>query len=109
MSTISVSRRFLGSRSGRGVLIHFGLCAALSAGVGLGFFYFSLNWFKEHKSEEKFIALRLVDAFVTDYSAIRSQFGATAPVPATFRAHAIEAFNKGRGADTDFRLQWVGR
>jgi diguanylate cyclase (GGDEF)-like protein/PAS domain S-box-containing protein len=109
MRNVSVVRRFIGSRSGRGFLVHLALCAALSASVGLGFFYFSVNWFKEHKSEEKFIALRLVDAFVTDYSAIRSQFGTTAPVPATFRAHAIEAFNKGRTNSNDFRLQWVGR
>jgi diguanylate cyclase (GGDEF)-like protein/PAS domain S-box-containing protein len=109
MRNVSVVRRFLGSRSGRGFLVHLALCATLSAAVGLGFFYFSVNWFKEHKSEEKFIALRLVDAFVTDYSAIRAQFGTTAPVPATFRAHAIEAFNKGRATSNDFRLQWVGR
>ena len=110
MSNGSVGRRFLGSRSGRGFLIHLGLCAALSAAVGLGFFYFSLTWFKAHKSEEKFIALRLVDAFVSDYSALRSRLGgAEAPVPATFRAHAIEVFNKRRGAEADFRLQWVGR
>ena len=85
------------------------MCAVLSAAVGLGFYYFSLNWFKAHKGEEKFIALRLVDAFVSDYSALRSKFGADAPVPATFRAHAIDAFNKKRGTDSDFLLQWVGR
>ncbi len=77
--------------------------------VGYGFYYFSLNWFKEHKSGEKIIALQLVDAFVTNYSAIRSQFGQDAPVPASFRAHAIEAFNKQNGDNSDFRLRSVGR
>ena len=72
--------------------------------VGCGFYYFSLDWFKEHKSREKIIALQLVDAFVTNYSAIRSQFGQSAPVPASFRAHAIEAFNKQNGDNSDFRL-----
>jgi len=52
-------------------------------GGWLRFLFFSLNWFKEHKSSEKIIALQLVDAFVTNYSAIRSQFGKDAPVPAS--------------------------
>jgi diguanylate cyclase (GGDEF)-like protein len=81
----------------------------LSAAVAYGFHYFSLNWFVEHKSDEKVIALRLVDAFVTNYSAIRSQFGQNAPVPASFRAHAIEAFNKRASDNSDFRLRSVGR
>jgi diguanylate cyclase (GGDEF)-like protein/PAS domain S-box-containing protein len=97
------------SRSGRGFLLHLGVCAMLSAAVGYGFHYFSLNWFMEHKSDEKVIALRLVDAFVTNYSALRSQFGPDAPVPASFRAHSIEAFNKRGGDNSDFRLRWVGR
>ena len=81
----------------------------LSAAVGCGFYYSNLNWFVEHKSQEKLTALRLVDAFVTNYSAVRSQFGAGAPVPSTFRAHSIEEFNKQLGADGIFRLRWVGR
>jgi diguanylate cyclase (GGDEF)-like protein len=97
------------SRSGRGFLLHLGVCAMLSAAVGYGFHYFSLNWFMEHKSDEKIIALRLVDAFVTNYSAVRSQFGPNAPVPASFRAHAIDAFNKRVGDNSDFRLRSVGR
>jgi diguanylate cyclase (GGDEF)-like protein/PAS domain S-box-containing protein len=101
--------RFIRSRSGRGFLLHLSLCAALSVAVGYGFYYFSLNWFKQHKSSEKIIALQLVDAFVTNYSAIRSQFGQSAPVPASFRAHAIEAFNKQNGDNSDFRLASVGR
>src|SRR5580692_6025485 len=101
--------RFMGSRSGRGFLLHLSICATLSVGVGYGFYYFSLNWFKEHKSSEKIIALQLVDAFVTNYSAIRSQFGNDAPVPASFRAHAIEAFNKQNGQNSEFRLASVGR
>ena len=64
--------RFMGSRSGRGFLVHLGVCAALSVAVGCGFYYFSLNWFQEHKSSEKITALQLVDAFVTNYSALRS-------------------------------------
>jgi len=109
MIKLSSVKRFTRSRSGRGFLLHLGVCAILSAAVGYGFHYFSLNWFMEHKSDEKIIALRLVDAFVTNYSAVRSQFGPGAPVPASFRAHAIDAFNKRVGDNSDFRLRSVGR
>jgi diguanylate cyclase (GGDEF)-like protein/PAS domain S-box-containing protein len=109
MNDLSRSWRFVRSRSGRGFLVHLGLCAALSVAIGYGFYYFSVNWFKEHKSNEKITALQLVDAFVTNYSAIRSQLGQAAPVPASFRAHAIEAFNKKNGNNSEFRLAWVGR
>src|ERR1700732_2526723 len=109
MSELPPVWRFMGSRSGRGFLLHLCICAALSVTVGFGFYYFSLDWFKEHKGSEKVIALRLVDAFVANYSAIRSQFGKDAPVPASFRAHAIEAFNKKNGDNSDFRLASVGR
>jgi diguanylate cyclase (GGDEF)-like protein/PAS domain S-box-containing protein len=109
MSELPPVWRFMRSRSGRGFLLHLSLCAMLSVAVGFGFYYFSLNWFKEHKSSEKIIALQLVDAFVTNYSAVRSQFGSGAPVPASFRAHAIEAFNKQNGNNSDFHLASVGR
>jgi hypothetical protein len=109
MIKLSSVKRFMRSRSGRGFFLHLGICALLSAAVGYGFHYFSLNWFMEHKSDEKIIALRLVDAFVTNYSAVRSQFGQNAPVPASFRAHAIEDFNKGAGDNSDFRLRSIGR
>jgi hypothetical protein len=92
-------------RSGRAFLLQVGLCAVLSAAVACGFYYSSLNWFVAHKSEEKATALRLVDAFVTTYSSVRSQLGGSAPVPATFRAHSIEAFAKQLGGDDVFRLR----
>jgi signal transduction histidine kinase len=109
MGVLSDSRRFLRSKSGRILLLYLGFCAVLSGVIGAGFYYSNLRWFKEHKSQEKVTALQLVDAFVTDYAAVRSRFGAEAPVPATFRAHSIERFNAQRESDTDFRLRWVGR
>ena len=109
MSELPPVWRFMRSRSGRGFMLHLGLCAVLSVTVGSGFYYFSLDWFKEHKSREKIVALQLVDAFVTNYSAVRSQFRQDAPVPASFRAHAIEAFNKQNGDSSDFHLASVGR
>jgi diguanylate cyclase (GGDEF)-like protein/PAS domain S-box-containing protein len=108
MANVPTVWRFMRSRSGRGFLLHLSICAVLSVAVGYGFYYFSLNWFKDHKSAEKITALQLVDAFVANYAAIRSQFGESAPVPAAFRAHAIEAFNKQNGDNSDFRLRSVG-
>jgi diguanylate cyclase (GGDEF)-like protein/PAS domain S-box-containing protein len=52
--------------------------------------------------------LHLSICAVLSYAAIRSQFGEGAPVPASFRAHAIEAFNKQNGDSFDFRLRSVG-
>jgi diguanylate cyclase (GGDEF)-like protein/PAS domain S-box-containing protein len=109
MNELSQFWRFMGSRSGRGFLVHLGICAALSIGIGCGIYYLSLNWFEQHKSSEKIAALQLVDAFVTNYSAVRSELGPSAPVPASFRAHAIEAFNKQNKDNSEFRLSSVGR
>ena len=83
--------------------------AVLSSAVAYGFYETSLAWFNEHKSEEKITALRLVEAFVDNYSRLRQSLGADAPVPATFRAHSIELFTKAGGNSDAFRLQWVGR
>ena len=101
--------RFLGSRSGQWFILYLCLCQLLAAGVGYGFYASNLGWFKEHKSEEKITALQLVDAFVNTYSALRTQLSARdAPVPASFRANAIGAFNLAHGDDSIFNLQMVG-
>jgi methyl-accepting chemotaxis protein len=68
-----------------------------------------LKTFVAQKADEKATALELVSAFVTTYSSVRSQFGQDAPVPATFRAHSIESFNKQLGSTGTFKLRWVGR
>jgi diguanylate cyclase (GGDEF)-like protein/PAS domain S-box-containing protein len=80
----------------------------LAAVVGWGFYYSSVSWFKEHKSQEEVTTLRLVDAFVANYSSLRKQLGPDAPVPATFRAHSIDAFNAKNGRGGEFRLSAVG-
>jgi len=103
-------RRFFSSRAGLNLLIFMVFSAALAAGIGYGVYRFSLNAFTASKSEEKVTALELVDAFVTNYSEVRTAFGsADAPVPATFRAHSIERFNAARKSDDTLRLRWVGR
>jgi diguanylate cyclase (GGDEF)-like protein/PAS domain S-box-containing protein len=105
----SASRRFLLSKSGSGLLLYLIFCAVVSVAVGCGLYSSNLNRFREHKGEEQVVALRLVDAFVTTYSGVSSQLGSDAPVPATFRAHSIEAFSKQQGSGDNFQLRWVGR
>jgi signal transduction histidine kinase len=109
MGPLARCARFLGARSGQGFILYLCFCQLLAAGVGYGFYASNLSWFKEHKSEEKITALQLVDAFVGSYTALRTQLSATnAPVPATFRADSIAAFNKAHGDDSIFDLHWVG-
>jgi len=101
--------RFLGSRSGQLFIIFLCFCQLLGAGIGYGFYASNLSWFKAHKSDEKITALQLVDAFVNNYAALRTQLSAAhAPVPATFRADSIAAFNKAHGDESTFDLHWVG-
>ena len=100
---------FIRSKSGLALLLFLAFSAALSAGVANKFYQASLETYRAQKADEKTTALRLVDAFVTEYSSLRSQLGPTAPVPATFRAHSIEGFNKQVGSESKFRLRWVGR
>jgi methyl-accepting chemotaxis protein len=91
------------------LLIYVLLAAAISAAVASFFYTSALKTFVAQKAEEKATTLQLVDAFVTSYSRLRSQFGENAPVPATFRAHSIETFNKQLEESGTFILRWVGR
>jgi hypothetical protein len=100
---------FIRSKSALALLLFLAFSAALSVGVAHQFYQSSLETYRAQKADEKTTALRLVDAFVTNYSSLRSQLGPTAPVPATFRAHSIEGFNKQVGSEGKFRLRWVGR
>jgi PAS domain S-box-containing protein len=103
-------RSFLRSKAGANFLRLLGFSAVLAVGVGYGVYQLSLNAFTTSKSEETVTALQLTDAFVTNYSNERTRFNAgDAPVPATFRAHSIELFNKVRQGDDVLRLILVGR
>src|ERR1700754_2621132 len=101
--------RFFRSKAGRILFIYLVLAGVISAAVASYFYTSSLKTFIAQKADEKATTLQLVDAFVTNYSRLRSQFGEKAPVPATFRAHSIEAFNKQLGENSTFVLRWVGR
>ena len=101
--------QFVRSKSGLALAMYLAFAAVVSAGVGYQFDHSSLEKFRTQKAEEKTTALRLVDAFVTNYAHVRSKLGPDAPVPATFRAHSIESFNKQAGSKGEFLLRWVGR
>jgi signal transduction histidine kinase len=107
VSAISPSwRRHL---SLRGYVAYVVLSVVLSVAVGYGFYHSNLGWFRINKGEEKTSALQLVNAFVTTYSDVRKQYlSGSAPVPATYRAHAIDKFNEARGTNGMLRLSMVG-
>jgi signal transduction histidine kinase len=101
---------FLESREGFGWIAILTFAIMLAGIAGYGFYQVSLDAYMANKTDEKGTALELVDAFVSNYSNLRMQFGGdTAPVPATFRAHSIELFNQTRGAADALKLRWIGR
>jgi len=101
---------FARSRTGAGFFKFVLFCALISAAAGYATYVIGLGSYTADKREEKVTALALVDAFVTNYSEIRNQLASdAAPVPATFRAHSIELFNRMRSAEGTLRLVWVGR
>jgi signal transduction histidine kinase len=101
---------FLESREGFGWIVIATFAAVLAIVAGCGFYEVSLDAYVDNKTDEKGTALELVDAFVSNYSNLRREFGNnSAPVPATFRAHSIELFNQTRGASNAMKLRWIGR
>jgi len=103
-------KAFVRSREASGLIGKVVFAAALAVVAGYGFYQASLQAFVANKTDEKATALQLVDAFVSNYSNLRSEFDADrAPVPATFRAHSIAQFNSARGAGNDLRVRWIGR
>jgi signal transduction histidine kinase len=101
---------FLESREGFGWIAILTFALMLAGIAGYGFYQVSLDAYMANKTDEKGTALELVDAFVSNYSNLRMQFGVdTAPVPASFRAHSIELFNQTRGAADALKLRWIGR
>src|SRR3981189_1026521 len=88
---------FLESREGFGWIVIVTFAAVLAVIAGFGFYEVSLDAYVKNKTDEKGTALELVDAFVSNYSNLRRDFGSeSAPGPATFRAHSIELFNRPR-------------
>jgi signal transduction histidine kinase len=100
---------FFRSRAGRGFLLLLAASAALALLVGVGFHRSNLRWFQANKGEETITAVQLVDAFVAIYSDTRgADITNEAPVPASYRAHAIDRFNRDRDPVRAMRLAMVG-
>ena len=100
---------FLWRRTGLLSIALIGLIAAFAVALSVVSYRLSLHWFETNKFEEKVTALRMVDAFVADYTDIRGRLPESeAPVPATFRAHAIARFNRSREGEQALHLDWLG-
>lgn len=85
------------------------LCLLLSVGVGIGFQHLAVEQYKSNRLAEKATILAVVDAFFSTYSQFRSSSkNPELPVPATFRAHALDLFNKNRKGKDPIRLKMVG-
>jgi PAS domain S-box-containing protein len=108
MDAAKTLSRFLHSKPGLGFVQFLAGCAVVAIALAVGFHQLNLGLFEENKGEEKLTALKLVDSFVSEYSDLRSQLGADAAVPATFRAHAIDRFNKKADPDKSLAIRWVG-
>ncbi|MCH8239442.1 MAG: DUF3365 domain-containing protein, partial [Proteobacteria bacterium] len=84
---------------------------ALITSGSLSYTYYSSSYEKYllRKSEEITTVIELVAAFVSTYSEHRTgQTGVSLPVPATFRAAALEIFDKKRTAGNKLTVQMVG-
>ena len=100
---------FLRSRNGRAWFLLLALALLTSAAAGGAIYRSNVHWFETNKQEETATALRLVDAMVANYTEVRAGLLADdAPVPAAFRAHAIERFNATRDSDHQLYLDWLG-
>ncbi|MBV9552595.1 MAG: DUF3365 domain-containing protein [Alphaproteobacteria bacterium] len=110
MTFRAAAMSFFRSPEGNGWIGILLFSAALSFVAAYSFYQASVRSFVANKTDETTTAMQLVDAFVTNYSTVRRQLGnADAPVPATFRAHSIELFNKSRDEKNALRLRWIGR
>lgn len=87
------------------------LAGAAAIGLFVGVGYYSASWslLLSEKAQERETILRLTGAFVGAYSESRRRhMRADAPVPATFRARAMQAFNASAPAADALRLDMVG-
>ena len=84
---------------------------ALVAGIGTAMAYYvhGRSSYKERKAEEKSAVIQLVSAFVSTYSQHRiSDQKYKMPVPATFRANALDAFNEAQKSNDATIVEMVG-
>ena len=103
---VNLTKKTISSR----IWISLVILGLMSAGA-LSYTYYTISYNKYmlRKGEEKTTVLELVSAFVSTYSGHRTaQTGVSLPVPATFRATALESFNKKRTEGHNIIVQMVG-
>ncbi|MBM3525335.1 MAG: DUF3365 domain-containing protein, partial [Alphaproteobacteria bacterium] len=87
----------------------FVLSVLVALAVSSGLNRYLVDAFVAQSSREKATALELIGAFVDTYAANLEAIGnSTAPVPATFRAHALSRFSAGRAAADRLGVVMVG-
>lgn len=85
------------------------LCGVAAIATGFIHYFYNVESYKNRKIEEKTTVLELTNAFVSVYSGIRKELtDGAGPVPATFRAHAFDKFNKGVKDNRILNVQMVG-
>ncbi len=85
------------------------VCVLLASLVAFGFYFLAIDQYKSSRLGEKATVLTLVDAFFSTYSDLRSKTeNSGLPVPASFRAHALESFNRNRKGGDAIRVTMVG-
>jgi len=99
---------FLRSKTGRAWFLMLVLALLSSIAAAAALYRSNVHWFETNKAEETATALRLVEAMVANYTDLRPELGSDAPVPAAFRAHAIERFNATRDSDHQLSMDWLG-
>lgn len=80
--------------------------------VGFSYYKNGIETFQERTTEEKNTILDLVGAFITSYGDLKNKSdnreNQSLPVPATFRANALEVFNKTRIDGRATKVEMVG-
>ncbi len=109
MDILSENKRQSGQDWRKFALQYLMVCALLASLAAFGFYSLAIDQYKENRLAEKATVLSLVDAFFSTYADARSKASQTdLPVPATFRAHALESFNRVRVDDEAIRVAMVG-
>ncbi|NNE24203.1 MAG: DUF3365 domain-containing protein [Rhizobiales bacterium] len=85
------------------------LCGVVAVTTGFVHYFYNVDSYKTRKVEEKSTVIELTSAFVSMYSGIRKELpDGSSPVPATFRAHAFDKFNKSRKDGRILNVEMVG-
>lgn len=88
------------------------LSGLIGSVVGFSYYKSNIQTFQERTTEEKNTIFDLTGAFISTYGELKNKPGNrgnnSLPVPATFRANALEAFNKTRSDRGATEVEMVG-